>query len=144
MYSPAERPSSIRAAPAKKRIWSTIGGISSDRVSPSGLPVFSDSAAISSSARSSKRVRDLQQGLLALGRGRVAPGGEGGRGGGHGGVDVGGAGERGGGVRLARGGVDHLGGPPVGGVPELPVDVVAQTTQLGGHCAHPSSQMSNG
>lgn len=54
MYSPAERPSSIRAAPAKKRIWSTIGGISSERVSPVGLPVFSTSAAISSSARSSK------------------------------------------------------------------------------------------
>ncbi len=53
MYSPAERPSSIRAAPAKKRIWSTMGGISSERVSPIGLPVFSTSAAISSSARSS-------------------------------------------------------------------------------------------
>lgn len=53
MYSPAERPSSSRAAPAKKRIWSTIGGISSLRVRPSGLPVFSDSAAIRSSARSS-------------------------------------------------------------------------------------------
>lgn len=53
MYSPAERPSSMRAAPAKNRIWSTIGGISSVRVSSSGLPVFSDSAAIRSSARSS-------------------------------------------------------------------------------------------
>ena len=41
MYSPADRPSSTRAAPAKNRIWSTIGGISSDSVSPSGLPVFS-------------------------------------------------------------------------------------------------------
>jgi hypothetical protein len=29
MYSPADRPSSIRAAPAKNLIWSTIGGISS-------------------------------------------------------------------------------------------------------------------
>ncbi|RPK42255.1 hypothetical protein EES39_20960 [Streptomyces sp. ADI92-24] len=54
MYSPAERPSSSRAAPAKKRIWSTIGGSSSVRVSPTGLPVFSDSAAMRSSARSSK------------------------------------------------------------------------------------------
>lgn len=54
MYSSAERPSRSRAAPAKKRIWSTIGGISSVRVSPIGLPVFSDSAAIRSSARSSK------------------------------------------------------------------------------------------
>ncbi len=53
MYSPAERPSSIRAAPAKNRIWSTIGGISSDRVSAIGLPVFCDSAFTSSSARDS-------------------------------------------------------------------------------------------
>ncbi len=53
MYSPAERPSSIRAAPAKKRIWSTIGGISSLAVSPIGLPVFSLSTATSSSARAS-------------------------------------------------------------------------------------------
>jgi len=53
MYSPAERPSSIRAAPAKNRIWSTIGGISSDAVRASGLPVFSDSAFTSSSARAS-------------------------------------------------------------------------------------------
>ncbi len=44
-------------------------------------------------------------------------------------------------VGLARGGVDHLGGPSVGGVPELTVDVVAQTTQLGAHC-RPSSSVS--
>ena len=43
----------VRAAPAKNRIWSIIGGISSDRVRPVGLPVFSTSAAISSSARDS-------------------------------------------------------------------------------------------
>ena len=53
MYSPAERPSSIRAAPAKNRIWSTIGGISSDRVSAIGLPVFWLSALTNSSARRS-------------------------------------------------------------------------------------------
>jgi len=53
MYSAADRPSSMRAAPAKNRIWSIIGGISSDRVRPVGLPVFSTSAAISSSARDS-------------------------------------------------------------------------------------------
>ncbi len=53
MYSPAALPSSSRAAPAKKRIWSTIGGISSLRVRPIGLPVFSHSAAMRSSARSS-------------------------------------------------------------------------------------------
>ena len=136
MYSPAERPSSIRAAPAKKRIWSTIGGISSVRVSPIGLPVFSHSAAISSSARSSKRVRDLQQGLLALGRAwcRARPG-KAAAAAAMAASTSACAGQRRGGVRLAGRGVDHLGGPPVGGVPELPVDVVAQTTQLGGHCA---------
>ena len=53
MYSPVALPSSTRAAPAKKRIWSTIGGISSDIVSPIGLPVFSLSMATSSSAFSS-------------------------------------------------------------------------------------------
>src|SRR5215472_15314572 len=53
MYSPAERPSSILAAPAKNRIWSTIGGISSDSVSATGLPVLRDSAATSSSALAS-------------------------------------------------------------------------------------------
>ena len=53
MYSPAERPSSSRAAPAKNRIWSTAGGISSSRVSCTGLPVLRDSAATSSSARCS-------------------------------------------------------------------------------------------
>ena len=53
MYSPAEVPSSTRAAPAKKRIWSTIGGISSDSTSAFGLPVFSLSTATSCSARAS-------------------------------------------------------------------------------------------
>ncbi len=53
MYSPADLPSSTRAAPAKNRIWSTIGGISSDIVRPRGLPVFSDSASTISCARSS-------------------------------------------------------------------------------------------
>ena len=53
MYSPALRPSSSRAAPAKKRIWSTAGGISSVRVISIGLPVFWHSAAMMSSARSS-------------------------------------------------------------------------------------------
>ena len=53
MYSPADLPSSIRAAPAKKRIWSTAGGISSVMVSPSGLPVLRLSTATNSSARAS-------------------------------------------------------------------------------------------
>ena len=38
---PADLPSSTRAAPAKKRIWSSIGTISSDKVTENGLPVFS-------------------------------------------------------------------------------------------------------
>ena len=46
MYSPALRPSSSRAAPAKNRIWSVAGGNSSVRVSSIGLPVFSHSAAM--------------------------------------------------------------------------------------------------
>ena len=50
MYSAAALPSRFRAAPAKNRIWSTIGGISSLVVSPSGLPVLRLSRATSSSA----------------------------------------------------------------------------------------------
>ena len=50
MYSAVARPSSIRAAPAKNRIWSTIGGSSSLLVSPIGLPVLRASVATSASA----------------------------------------------------------------------------------------------
>ena len=50
MYSPLARPSRIRAAPAKNRIWSTIGGISSEAVTAIAFPVFSLSSAMSSSA----------------------------------------------------------------------------------------------
>ncbi len=53
MYSPALLPSRWRAAVAKKRIWSTIGGISSLRTRCVGLPQFSTSRPISSSARAS-------------------------------------------------------------------------------------------
>ena len=53
MYSAVALPSSMRAAPAKKRIWSHIGGISSLSVSPLGLPVFSASISTSFSAFSS-------------------------------------------------------------------------------------------
>ena len=53
MYSPADRPSSTRAAPAKNRSWSTIGGISSLAVSARGLPVLRHSASRSSSVRAS-------------------------------------------------------------------------------------------
>ena len=50
-YSPALRPSSTRAAPAKNLIWSTAGGTSSEAVSATGLPVLRVSAATISSAR---------------------------------------------------------------------------------------------
>ena len=89
MYSPAERPSSIRAAPAKKRIWSTIGGISSVRVSPSGLPVFSDSAATRSSARSSKASAIFSSAFWRSAGVMSRQAGKRGRGRVHGGIDVG-------------------------------------------------------
>src|SRR5262249_38291592 len=53
MYSPADLPSRTRAAPAKNRIWSTDGGISSLIVSPMGLPVLRLSTATKSAARDS-------------------------------------------------------------------------------------------
>src|SRR6266550_3892339 len=59
MYSPAARPSSARAAPAKKRKQSAMGGISSLMVTPSGLPTFSDSMRASSSPCSSMTVASL-------------------------------------------------------------------------------------
>src|SRR5919201_3107198 len=52
MYSPAERPSRTRAAPAKKRRLSEQTGISSFAYA-SGLPTFRDSSSASSSACSS-------------------------------------------------------------------------------------------
>src|SRR3954452_6603184 len=52
MYSPADLPSSTRAAPAKNRMLSAENGISS-REAISGLPTFSDSSCASSSACSS-------------------------------------------------------------------------------------------
>src|SRR4249919_1308607 len=52
MYSPADLPSSRRAAPAKKRMLSAQTGISS-LAYESGLPTFSDSSSASSSPCSS-------------------------------------------------------------------------------------------
>src|SRR5262245_23555711 len=63
MYSPVARPSRTRAAPAKNRIWSTMGGISSDRVKETGFPVFSLSMATSSSAFSSMTSASLRRAL---------------------------------------------------------------------------------
>ena len=64
MYSVVALPSSTRAAPAKKRIWSHIGGISSLRVSPFGLPVFSASTSTSCSAFSSMASAILSRQLM--------------------------------------------------------------------------------
>ena len=66
MYSPAERPSSIRAAPAKNRIWSTIGGISSDmrqRDRLAGVLALSLHQLVSMGLDG---VRDAEQGEAAL------------------------------------------------------------------------------
>src|SRR5262245_725605 len=52
MYSPAARPSIVRAAPAKKRSWSIMGGISSSNVTWRGLPASLVSQSVISSARS--------------------------------------------------------------------------------------------
>ena len=76
-YSPADRPSSIRAAPAKNRIWSTMGGISSDSVRANGLPVFCALGRTSSSARASRASAIRKQGQAPLRRGGALPAGEG-------------------------------------------------------------------
>ena len=54
IYSPADFPSKLRAAPAKNRIASVIVGNSLKSVWEIGLPVFSDSIATISSARDSR------------------------------------------------------------------------------------------
>jgi hypothetical protein len=71
-YSPLARPSSTRAAPAKNRIWSTAGGISSSMVICSGLPVFSDSTRTNSSARVS-RASAILSSAFCLSAGVVSP-----------------------------------------------------------------------
>src|SRR5580765_7010585 len=60
MYSPAERPSRTRAAPAKKRMLSEHTGISS-RAYDSGLPTFRDSISASSSAFASSTSASLSR-----------------------------------------------------------------------------------
>ena len=78
MYSPADLPSRWRAAPAKKRIWSTSWGISSAIVTASGLPVFSHSTRTRSSARASrasamrKRARLRWEGVASRQAGKAA------------------------------------------------------------------------
>ena len=138
---PRALPSSIRAAPAKKRIWSTIGGISSRRSARaacrcSGSPApparrraprpRRRSAAAPAAARTAWCRASVSN---AVGRGGV------------GAVDVLGAGHRRGAEDLTGGRVDQVHPAAVGGVDVLPADEVAQydfslTTvlqDLGGH-----------
>lgn len=61
MYSPADRPSNSRAAPAKKRNSSTAGGSSSSAVSWRGLPVLRTSASTRSAARASTASASLSR-----------------------------------------------------------------------------------
>ena len=76
--SAAKVPSRCRAAPAKKRIWSTIWGISSARVTAIGLPVLADSTRTRSSARASKasamrnRARLRSEGVASRHTGKAA------------------------------------------------------------------------
>ena len=74
MYSPGDLPSRTRAAPAKNRIWSTIGAISSDRVSEIGLPVFSHSICDEFLGVRLDEVGELEQRALPLARGGPPPG----------------------------------------------------------------------
>src|SRR5438874_7599179 len=60
MYSPADLPSSSRAAPAKKRRLSAQTG-SSSRAAPIGLPTLRDSICASSSALSSRICASLSK-----------------------------------------------------------------------------------
>ena len=126
MYSPALLPSRWRAAVAKKRIWSTIGGISSLRVRWIGLPVFSTSSAISSSARAStasaKRnsASDRSLGVLSRHVSNAAARSL------HRIVDVGWPRQRRCCVLLAGGRIDHGGRAAIGRVDVLAVDEVLE------------------
>ena len=76
MYSPADLPSNILAAPAKNRIWSTIGGISSAMVTWLGLPVLRPSASTSRLSVLLDVVGEIEQRLLPVRRRGALPVGE--------------------------------------------------------------------
>ncbi len=132
MYSPAALPSSTRAAPAKKRIWSTIGGSSSDAVRASGLPVFCDSAATISSARasiasamrSSARCRTDGVASRQTSKARCRRV--------HRTIDVGRLGHRRGGKYLPSARVDDVAGHARLGVDVRAIDEIAQHSASGG------------
>src|SRR4051794_4706265 len=134
MYSPADLPSSSRAAPAKKRIWSHIGGDPPPPPSRLRLPPFFGPTSHSPAAPALllrrgllrlarvlrldvdelvgaglDRVGDPQQRALALARRGVAPALERARGGPEGRVDIGLARQCGVREHVAGARVDQLG-----------------------------------
>ena len=133
MYSPAERPSSTRAAPAKNRIWSTIGGISSDRVRRDrlagvlALDLDQLVGALLDGVRDRSSAFCRSEGVVSrqpLERGR---------GGGACAASTSACPDSGRGARrrLAGARVDDVGGAPVGGVHLLAVHEVAQRALVG-------------
>ena len=107
MYSPALVPSRMRAHPAKKRMGSISCGISSLRVMPIGLPVFSHSSATNSSARCSNASAMCSSAMLRSLGVCVAPAAEGALRGAERRVDVRGARDRRPRELLAGRGVDQ-------------------------------------
>ena len=134
MYSPADLPSSTRAAPAKKRIWSHIGGTSSVRRQLHRLARVLRLDRDELVGALLDRVGDPQQRALALARRRVAPLLERALGVLERGVDVGLPRQRGGREHLAGAGVDQLGRLAVGGGDPLAVDEVGDLDAHGSSC----------
>ncbi len=130
MYSAAALPSSIRAAPAKNRMWSTDGGISSLIVIASGLPVFWLSTATNSSARDSiaSAMRSSASWRVDGVESRHDSNAVGGRG--HGSIDIGGTGDRGTREFLARGGIDQVGVAAILRFDVLAIDKVPQIAHV--------------
>ena len=131
MYSPAARPSIVRAAPAKKRSWSTIGGISSSNIACARLARVRWSRVGDLLGALLERVGELQQQRLALAPAsccqvskRLARRLDGL-------VDVLLAGERRVRDHLAGRGVDDVLGLALGRIDELAADHVLQVEDLG-------------
>ena len=132
MYSPAARPSSVRAAPAKKRMLSEETGISS-RAAGSGLPTFCDSSWASSSVFASIASASFEQQLGALAGRRLEPLGQRGLGRLDRAVDVRLGALRHLGDRLCRRRVEDLGRLAFGGVDPLAADEVLVTGNRDAH-----------
>ena len=130
MYSPADLPSNILAAPAKKRIWSTIGGISSAMVTWLGLPVLRPSASTSAWAFFSTSSAKSSSAFCRFDGVRALPVGERLRRGSVRVVDVLLVGDRRGGVLLAGARVDQRHGGAADGVDELAADEILNSRLL--------------